>query len=132
MESITFVDVPAERFERYDIVGHQINRHLVGHTLTGTPGIIIDHISFPPGFIHRMHRHPYADQFMIPLVGQLRVESAGAEPVEVKAGQIVVLPKNTWHEVLNLGSSDSACIHIFTGVDTIGEIGFEPYEGSKS
>jgi quercetin dioxygenase-like cupin family protein len=130
MKNIGFLDVPAERFERYDIVGHQINRHLAGDALTGTPGI--DHITFPPGFIHKMHRHPYADQFMIPLTGQLRVESAGAEPREVKTGEIIVLPRNTWHEVLNLGSSDCACIHIFTGVDTIGEIGFEPYEGRKA
>jgi len=42
------------------------------------------------------------------------------------------IPRNTWHEVLNLGSADCACIHIFTGVDTIGEIGFEPYEGRKA
>jgi len=132
MKSISFDDMPAERFERFDIVGHQINRHLVSNALTGTSGIIIDHITFPPGFIHRMHRHPHADQFMIPMVGQLRVESAGAEPLDVQPGQIMVLARNTWHEVINLGSQDCVCIHIFSGVETIGEIGFEPFDGRKS
>ena len=132
MKSISFDSLPAERFERFDIVGHQVNRHLVSNALSGTSGIIIDHITFPPGFIHKMHRHPHADQFMIPLVGQLRIESAGLEPLDVKEGQIMVLPRNTWHEVLNLGSIDCACIHIFSGVQTIGEIGFEPFDGRMS
>ena len=125
-------DPPVERFERFDIVGHQLNRHLVSHALTGTPGIIIDHITFPPGFVHRMHRHPYADQFMILLVGQLRVESAGAEARDARAGQMIVLQRNTWHEVLNPGSVDCACLHIFSGVDAVGEVGFEPHDGRQS
>ena len=131
MKIIDFDDVPAERFQRFDIVSHQINRHLVSDALTGTSGLIIDHITFPPGFIHRMHRHPHADQFMIPLVGQLRVESAGAEPQDIQVGEILILPRNTWHEVSNLALVDCVCVHIFSGVNTIGEIGSEPYEGRK-
>ena len=129
MHCFDFDEMPVERFERFDIVGHQLNRHLVSQALTGTPGIIIDHITFPPGFVHKMHRHPHANQYMVPLSGKLLVESVGLAPTELGVGQIIVLQKNTWHEVKNLGSSDCMCIHIFSDVDTIGEIGFEPYEG---
>ena len=132
MRCLDFDEVPVERFERFDIVGHQLNRHLVAQALTGTSGIIIDHITFPPGFIHRMHRHPHADQYMVPISGDLLVESVGAKPAELRVGQIIVLPKNTWHEVKNLGASDCVCIHIFSNVDAIGEIGFEPYERTAS
>ena len=66
MQCFEFDKTPVERFERFDIVGHQLNRHLVAQALTGTSGIIIDHITFPPGFVHKMHRHPHADQFMCP------------------------------------------------------------------
>ena len=132
MQHFGFDEMPVERFERFDIVGHQLNRHLVAQALTGTSGIIIDHITFPPGFVHKMHRHPHADQFMVPLSGRLLVESVGLESTELGVGQIIVLPKNTWHEVKNTGETDCVCIHVFSNVDAIGEIGFEPYEGGAS
>ena len=64
--------------------------------------------------------------------GKLLVESVGLPSTELGVGQIIVLPKNTWHEVKNLDTADCVCIHIFSSVDAIGEIGFEPYEGRVS
>ncbi len=79
-----------------------------------------------------MHRHPHADQFMVPLSRGLLVESVGVEPTEPGVGQIIVISKNTWHEVKNISKDDCVCIHVFSNVDTIGEVGFQPYEGRAS
>jgi len=39
-------------FTRWDITGHQVNRHLLSKELTGTPDVVLDHLTFPPGFVH--------------------------------------------------------------------------------
>ena len=36
-------------FTRWDITGHQVNRHLLSKALTGTDDVVCDHMTFPPG-----------------------------------------------------------------------------------
>ena len=62
-------EIEQEVFTRWDITGHQVNRHLLSKALTGTDGVVLDQMTFPPGFVHHMHRHPFADMFIIPLSG---------------------------------------------------------------
>jgi quercetin dioxygenase-like cupin family protein len=126
---LDFAATPEEVFTRWDIVGHQVNRHLVSAALNGTPGIVADLITFPPGFVHRMHRHPYADLFMLPLSGSVRFFGVPGPEVDVHPGQLLVVPRNNWHEVRNLGDEDCTVFHFFTGagVVSVADIGFEPY-----
>lgn len=128
VQVLDFAETPEHVFTRWDIVGHQLNRHLVSDALTGTPDIVADFITFPPGFVHRMHRHPHADQFMLPLSGTLRFVGVPGPEVELKPGQLLVVPRDNWHELRNV--SDTACtaFHLFTGVAAVAHIGFEPYE----
>ena len=63
---------------------------------------------------------------------RFHVESAGAEPRNVQVGQMSRLRGIFGMRVLNLGAVDCVCIQILSGVDIIGEIGFEPYDGRAS
>lgn len=125
---VDFGGVDAERFERWDIVGHQINRHVADADLTGTPAVVADVIEFPPGFVHRMHRHFHADQFMLPISGSVRFYGHPQNSFDVGAGQLLILPRQCWHEVRN--ESDEVCrvFHFFSGVGAVGEIGYESFE----
>lgn len=127
---IDFAQTPKDVFTRWDIIGHQLNRHLVSNALTGTPDIVADFITFPPGFVHRMHRHPYADQFLLPLSGTVRFLGVPESVVDLSPGQLLVVPRNNWHEVRNLSDEDCTVFHVFTGVGKVEDIGFEPYEQS--
>jgi hypothetical protein len=48
-------EIEHEVFTRWDITGHQVNRHLLSRALTGTEGVVLDQMTFPPGFVHHMH-----------------------------------------------------------------------------
>ena len=36
-------------FTRWDITGHQVNRHLLSKAFMGTDDVVLDHLTFPPG-----------------------------------------------------------------------------------
>jgi len=129
---LDFADTPEEVFTRWDIVGHQVNRHLVSAALTGTPDIVAELITFPPGFVHHMHRHPHADLFMLPLSGSVRSFGVPGPAVDLHPEQLLVVPRNNWHEVRNLCDENCTVLHIFTGagVLSVADIGFEPYQQS--
>lgn len=113
---------------RWDITGHQVNRHLLSKALTGTDDVVVDHITCPPGFVHHMHRHPYADMVIIPLSGALQFLGASGAPVEVLPGHLLVIPRGNWHEVSNVNTADSQALHFFAGVGSVDDIGYEAYK----
>jgi quercetin dioxygenase-like cupin family protein len=124
-------DTEAEELTRWDITGYQLNRHLLSKALTGTGQIVLDHMTFPPGFIHHMHRHPYADMVIIPLSGVLQFLSAPGSPVDVSPGQILVIPRGNWHEIRNVSAADSRVLHFFSGVGAIENIGYGPFHSPR-
>lgn len=124
---LSFAEIAEERFERWDITGHQLTRHLLSEALTGTPEVVADFVTFPPGFIHHMHRHPHADQFLVPLSGRVEFHGATGDPVDVGPGQLLLLPRGNWHEVRNVSSEDCRAFHFFTGVGSNEDIGYEAH-----
>lgn len=120
--------IPPVEITRWDIVGSQFNRHIAGAERTGTPDVLVDVVTFPPGFVHRMHRHPHADQFLVPLSGSVIFESVPREPVEIGVGQILIVPRGGWHEVSNQSDVDCQVLHFFGGGGRMEEVGFEPLE----
>jgi mannose-6-phosphate isomerase-like protein (cupin superfamily) len=58
----------------------------------------------------RLHKHPYAETFVI-RSGRARF-TIGAETVEASAGQILVAPKDTPHKFENLGPGPLVTIDI--------------------
>jgi quercetin dioxygenase-like cupin family protein len=131
MSQVRLLDIEKiehEVFTRWDITGHQVNRHLLSKALTGTEGVVLDQMMFPPGFVHHMHRHPYADMVIIPLNGVVQFRGVPDSPIEVSPGQLLVIPRGNWHEVSNVGAVDSQVLHFFTGVGSIDDIGYEAYK----
>jgi quercetin dioxygenase-like cupin family protein len=90
--------------------------------------VVLDQMTFPPGFVHQMHRHPYADMVIIPLSGLVQCLGVPGSSVEVSPGQVLVVPRGNWHEVSNVGTVDSQVLHFFTGVGAVDEIGYEAYK----
>lgn len=127
IQLLTFEDIPEEIFTRWDITGHQVNRHLLSGSLTGTPKIVADLFTFPPGFVHHMHRHPYADMILVPLAGTLQFVGDFNHTLEISTGQVLVVPRNNWHEFRNVTGERSQVLHFFSGVGAIDDIGYEAH-----
>jgi quercetin dioxygenase-like cupin family protein len=127
VQLLTFDDIPEEVFTRWDITGHQVNQHLLSGSLTGTPEIVADLFTFPPGFIHHMHRHPYADMILVPLSGTLQFVGEFARMLEIRSGQVFVVPRGAWHEFRNVSDKPSRVLHFFSGVGAIEDIGYQAH-----
>ena len=121
-------EIEHEVFTRWDITGYQVNRHLLSKALTGTEGVVLDQMTFPPGFVHHMHRHPFADMVIIPLSGVVQFRGVPGSPTEVSPGNALVIPRGNWHEVSNVSAVDSQVLHFFTGVGAVDDIGYEAYK----
>jgi quercetin dioxygenase-like cupin family protein len=91
--------------------------------------VVLDYLTFPPGFVHHMHRHPYADMVVIPVSGVMQFRGVPGVPKEVSPGQVLVIPRGNWHEISNVGDVDSQVLHLFSGVGALEDIGYEPYHG---
>jgi quercetin dioxygenase-like cupin family protein len=129
---LAFDDIPKEIFTRWDITGHQVNQHLIDAALTGTPELVGDLFTFPPGFTHHMHRHPYADMILVPLSGTLQFSGDPDRTVDIRSGQLLVVPRGNWHEFRNVSGEPSQVLHFFSGVGAIENIGYEPHPNQFS
>jgi quercetin dioxygenase-like cupin family protein len=132
VQLLTVEDVPKEVFTRWDITEHQVNQHLLNKSLTGTPEIVADVLTFPPGFIHHMHRHPHADMIVVPLTGNLQFLGDFDRTEDLKPGQVLVIPRDNWHEFRNVSDAPSEVLHIFSGVGAVEDIGYEPHPNQFS
>jgi quercetin dioxygenase-like cupin family protein len=69
------------------------------HGAIGASVIVVD---APPGSGPRLHKHPYAEIFVV-LEGQARF-TAGEAVIEAVGGQIVVVPAGVPHTFVNSGT----------------------------
>ena len=125
---LDIAEIEQQVFTRWDISGHQVTRHLLSKELTATPDLVADYLTFPPGFVHHMHRHLYADIVMIPFSGSFQFLGESGGPVEVSPGHVLVIPRGSWHEARNVGTVDSEVLHLFSGVGSAEDIGYEAYD----
>jgi quercetin dioxygenase-like cupin family protein len=132
VQLLTFEDIPQEVFTRWDITEHQVNQHLLDRSLTGTPDIVADLLTFPPGFIHHMHRHPHADMIVVPLTRHLQFLGDVGRREDLMPGQVLVVPRDNWHEFRNISDAPSEVLHIFSGVGAVEDIGYEPHPNQFS
>ena len=132
VQVLTFDDVPEEIFTRWDITGHQVNRHLLSGSQSGTPNLVADLFTFPPGFVHHMHRHPHADMILVPLTGTLRFAGDPARTMDIRSGQLLVVPRGNWHEFRNVSGEPTQVLHLFSGVGAIEDIGYEAHPNQFS
>jgi uncharacterized cupin superfamily protein len=67
----------------------------VGRVNTGEERVSVAHMRSPEGWVEPGQR-PEFDEYTVVLDGLLRVESEGAEPLEVRAGQAVLVRGGEW------------------------------------
>lgn len=64
----------------------------------------------PPGFGPDLHRHPYDETFIV-LDGAIEV-TIGDELAAVSAGQVAIVPPDTWHQFKNRGDTVARLVNI--------------------
>jgi uncharacterized protein YjlB len=52
---------------------------------------------------------------------------APGPPIEVSPGQVLVIPRGNWHQISNVCSVESQILHLFAGVGSLDDIGYEAY-----
>ncbi len=132
MRVIEFATLPETTVTREDVIGHQLNRALVGRDATGTESLVVDIVRFPPGFNHQLHRHPDGDQLVVVLDGQIIAYDRDDERV-VLAGSAVLFCAGDWHGV-RVEATEALILNLFPGVGTVPEAGYEasdpPFPGA--
>ena len=68
----------------------------------GDTGITFILVEMKPGRGPKLHQHPYEEVFIV-LEGQATY-TVGTGTVEVTAGQVVIVPKDTPHKFINSGT----------------------------
>jgi len=80
----------------YDGNTHEFQGYLYGDT-----NVSFIWVEMPPGDGPRLHRHPYAEVFIVQ-EGQATF-TVGSTTLEVKAGHVVIVPPGVPHKFLNSG-----------------------------
>lgn len=81
----------------------------------GTPEITILRITFPPGAVLPLHKHPVVLAGVL-LKGELTVVTEDNKRLHLKAGDPVVEVVNTWHYGKNEGQQPAEIIVIYSGI----------------
>ena len=91
----------ARVLDKTDLSPSEIAYEFVGydHGAIGASVIVVD---APPGSGPRLHKHPYAEIFVV-LEGQATF-TAGEAVIEAVGGQIVVVPAGVPHRFVNSGT----------------------------
>ena len=71
-----------------------------GHYLGAGVSLIV--VDAPPGSGPKLHRHPYEEVFVVQ--EGTATFTAGDETIEVKGGQVVVVPAGVAHKFVNSGT----------------------------
>jgi quercetin dioxygenase-like cupin family protein len=67
-------------------------------------------VDMPPGDSIRLHQHPYKEIFI--MQEGVSTFTVGAETLEGRAGQVVIVPANTPHKFMNSGDTQLKQIDI--------------------
>jgi quercetin dioxygenase-like cupin family protein len=86
---------------RDDLERDEFSRDFQGFRYGGTPVSFI-WVEAPPGAGPRLHRHPYAEIFLV-LEGHVTF-TVGDQEHEGAAGQTLIVPPNTPHKFRNTGA----------------------------
>ncbi len=86
---------------RKDDLPHDENTYEFQGYQHGEASISFLWVDLPPGHGPRLHRHPYEEVFIV-LEGEATF-TVGSATLEVKAGQIAIVPAGVPHKFLNAG-----------------------------
>lgn len=80
--------------------------------LAATEELSVDVYYFAPGQVLAYHKHPTGDQVFTIIQGEGRFHlDPGTEVTrEVQAGDVILVPKDTWHQLVNRGADSLIAI----------------------
>lgn len=78
-----------------------------------THAISVMHVVVFPGCGHERHNHPEADEVIFILSGEGEQMVDDREPVPVRAGDSVLIPKGVWHSTFNTGWEPMTVLAIY-------------------
>lgn len=81
-------------------------RTLVAPSTVGTSAGFCGAVRLAPGERIAEHYHPYSEEFLFLSEGQLRID-LDDEPVQVSAGQALLIPREVRHRLINTGDTDA-------------------------
>ncbi len=97
---------------------------LIDKEQTGTSGVVLNTVDFPPQKAHEVHRHDNAAEYFYVVRGSGLSMSDG-EPVRLNEGDVAIYPPEEWHGFYN--DTDEVCevVTFWTGVDRYADLGYE-------
>ncbi len=105
------------------MVGAQPTVHLTGDGLPIQAAMVTDFVRFAPGFVHRMHYHPHADQILVCLGGRFVVRGADQRLV-LEDGGVLIAPAGAPHEIRNESGDEATALVMFPGIHSVSAAGY--------
>ncbi|HEY5334359.1 MAG TPA: cupin domain-containing protein [Solirubrobacterales bacterium] len=108
-------------------------RWLADESICGTSRILVGNSRFAPGRgAHELHRHPKGAEFFVVLSGEgAQLEPDGTE-VPVEVGEMVLVPRGSWHGFRNVGTEEVHAVFGFLGATSLEGAGYELPEFARS
>src|SRR3954463_11186287 len=103
----------------------------VGRVNTGEERVSVAHMRSPEGWVEPGQR-PEFDEYTVVLDGLLRVESDGAEPREVRAGQAVLVRGGEWVRYSTPEAGGAAYVAVCLPAFAPGTVHRDDAEGSDA
>jgi oxalate decarboxylase/phosphoglucose isomerase-like protein (cupin superfamily) len=86
---------------------------LVAADNTDDPAVSMMHVILLPGKGHDRHNHPESDEILYILAGEGDQMVDDGEPIAVRPGQTVFIPKGAFHSTLNTGYEPMVILAIY-------------------
>ena len=111
-----FADVPANRRRGGDL------RTLLSPTTVGSTAGFAGAVRLVPGEVVTEHFHPYSEEFLYVVEGELRIDLDG-EARTVRSNQTLFVPKGVRHRMVNAGSGPAVAVFFLSPLAPSPELG---------
>jgi quercetin dioxygenase-like cupin family protein len=103
---------------------------LVSREETGTRGVVMNVVDFPPQTAHEVHRHDNSPEICYIESGSGLLTSDRA-PVRIRGGEVAVFEAGEWHGFYNDTDEIAKMVTFWAGVDRYSDLGYEVYPDWK-
>ncbi len=86
---------------------------LVSDHNVSDPGVSLMHVVLLPGKGHERHNHPDSDEILYILAGEGDQMVDDREPIPVRPGHTVFIPKGAFHSTLNTGYEPMVILAVY-------------------